>query len=361
MKKRYLFLLLLFLFVPRVHAEYGFGGEVGVSFESATRCMMGDRYGNYTIPSNNSAYFFSGTFPTSPSTTEPGIWAFEGISNYKGGHYYSITIYTYNTDRSVRVTPADDSHRRIGMGNSMNAARINWVNDSGDVANAFYTNYSYDSFDVKLVSGSTFSGVYSVTYFFKTISNNSGLAVPFGMVRALGGTYYFAGFELTDLGDADNLTESQMRSIINSSGLATAQSVNEVKQGINEVKREVSDVNNSINNNDVTDAEDSAGGFFNDFTTDTHGLTAVITAPLSLISSITSSSCSPLVIPLPYVDKNLTLPCMGTIYSNYFGPFLSIYQMITFGIVAYWVLVRIFNLVKDFKNPDHDEIEVLDL
>lgn len=52
---------------------------------------------------------------------------------------------------------------------------------------------------------------------------------------------------------------------------------------------------------------------------------------------------------------------MGTIYSNHFGSFLSIYQMITFGIVAYWVCVRIFNLVKDFKNPDHDEIEVLDL
>lgn len=96
-------------------------------------------------------------------------------------------------------------------------------------------------------------------------------------------------------------------------------------------------------------------------TTDTHGLTAIITAPLSLISSITSKSCSPLVVPLPYVDKDLTLPCMGTIYSNHFGSFLSIYQMITFGIVAYWVCVRIFNLVKDFKNPDHDEIEVLDL
>lgn len=119
--------------------------------------------------------------------------------------------------------------------------------------------------------------------------------------------------------------------------------------------------NDTLKDDNIQGAQDSAGGFFNDFTTDTHGLTAIITAPLSLISSITSASCSPLVIPLPYVDKDLTLPCMGAIYSNYFGSFLSIYQMITFGIVAYWVCVRIFNLVKDFKNPDHDEIEVLDL
>lgn len=119
--------------------------------------------------------------------------------------------------------------------------------------------------------------------------------------------------------------------------------------------------NDTLKDDNTQHAQDSAGGFFNNFTTDTHGLTGIITAPLSLITSITSSSCSPLVLPLPYVDKDLTLPCMSSIYSNYFGSFLSVYQMITFGFVAYWVCVRIFNLVKDFKNPDHDEIEVLDL
>lgn len=144
--------------------------------------------------------------------------------------------------------------------------------------------------------------------------------------------------------------------------------LNEIKNNQNDYKKELQDVNSSIQktqetieNTDTQGAQDSAGGFFNDFTTDTHGLTAIITAPLSLISSITSKSCSPLVLPLPYVDKDLTLPCMGAIYSNYFGSFLSVYQLITFGIVAYWICVRIFNLVKDFKNPDHDEVEVLDL
>lgn len=139
------------------------------------------------------------------------------------------------------------------------------------------------------------------------------------------------------------------------------QALEEVKKAQTEQTNEQKKTNQTLTDDNTQGAQDSAGGFFNDFTTDTHGLTAIITAPLSLISKITSASCSPLVIPLPYVDKDLTLPCMGTIYSNYFGSFLSIYQMITFGIVAYWVCVRIFNLVKDFKNPDHDEVEVLDL
>lgn len=137
--------------------------------------------------------------------------------------------------------------------------------------------------------------------------------------------------------------------------------VQEVEKAQNANLQEQKKTNDILKDDSIQGAQDSAGGFFNDFTTDTHGLTAIITAPLTLISSITSKSCSPLVLPLPFVDKDLTLPCMGAIYSQYFGSFLSIYQLITFGIVAYWVCVRIFNLVKDFKNPDHDEIEVLDL
>ena len=99
----------------------------------------------------------------------------------------------------------------------------------------------------------------------------------------------------------------------------------------------------------------------NNFNTDTFGLTSIITAPLNLISNLLDKSCSPLVLPLPYINKNLTLPCMSLIYEDYFGEFLTLYQTITFGVVAYWVWVRIFNLVKDFKNPDRDEIEVVDL
>lgn len=120
-------------------------------------------------------------------------------------------------------------------------------------------------------------------------------------------------------------------------------------------------ITDTLTDDNVDGANSDANNFFSGFTTETYGLTGVITAPLNVIQSITSKTCSPLVLPLPFVNQNLTLPCMGEIYSQYFGDFLTIYQTITFGIVAYWVVVRIFNLVKDFKNPDHDEIEVLDL
>lgn len=130
---------------------------------------------------------------------------------------------------------------------------------------------------------------------------------------------------------------------------------------LDEQTNAVNNLNDSLNNSDSSGATSEASEFFSGFTTDTFGLTSIITAPLNLIGSITSSTCTPLGLPLPYVNKTLELPCMSSIYSQYFGSFFTLYQTITFGVIAYWVCVRIFNLVKDFKNPDHDEIEVLDL
>lgn len=120
--------------------------------------------------------------------------------------------------------------------------------------------------------------------------------------------------------------------------------------------------NDTLTDDNVTDSTNKANEFFSGFTTDTFGLTSIITAPLELIGSITSSTCSPLGLKVPFVEnKNLNLPCMSSIYQQHFGSFLTIYQTITFGIIAYWVCVRIFALVKDFKNPDTDKVEVLDL
>ena len=134
-----------------------------------------------------------------------------------------------------------------------------------------------------------------------------------------------------------------------------------VNAKIQQTNQAVNEVNDSINNSDTSGANSDASGFFDNFQSNDHGLTGIITTPLNLINSITSASCSPLTIPLPFVNQNLTLPCMSTIYSQYFGTFYTIYQTVTFGIVAYWVCVRVFYKVQDFKNPSNSEVEVLEL
>lgn len=133
------------------------------------------------------------------------------------------------------------------------------------------------------------------------------------------------------------------------------------RNGNQSISTSINDINNTIVDDNVDNATNTASNFFSNFTTSTHGLTSIITAPLSAIQTLTSSTCQPLVLPLPFIDTNLTLPCMRDIYVEYFGSFMSLFDIITLGIVSYWVLIRIFNLVKDFKNPEHDEIEVVDL
>lgn len=165
----------------------------------------------------------------------------------------------------------------------------------------------------------------------------------------------FADLEYTNDPTADLLNKLNQNQNITNEKL---EDINENQQQTNE---KLDDLNNNINDSNISDATNEATDFFSSFETDTFGLTSIITSPLNLIESITNTTCSPLLLPLPFIDKDLELPCLRSIYEEYFGAFLTIYQTITFGIVSYWVCVRIFNMVKDFKNPEHDEIEVLDL
>ena len=186
---------------------------------------------------------------------------------------------------------------------------------------------------------------------------------------------WLLGLKVESLGVDSDALRSILRESISKSGLATAQSIEEVKKSQQQIKQEISGMqekqqqtnekldtlNDNITNSDSSGATNDASGFFEGFTTDTFGLTSIITAPLNLIKSITSSTCTPLTLSMPFINQNVTIPCMTQIYRNYFGTFLTVYQLITFGLVSYWVCVHVFRMVKDFKNPEHDEIEVVDL
>lgn len=120
-------------------------------------------------------------------------------------------------------------------------------------------------------------------------------------------------------------------------------------------------IHDDLTDDDISDSEDSAEDLFNNFTVNNHGLSGIITAPLRLLQSLSTSTCSPLSFPLPFVNQNATLPCMKPIYNTYFHDFLVLYQLITTGLIGYWVVVKIYSHVKGMQNPDDDRIEVFDL
>lgn len=134
-----------------------------------------------------------------------------------------------------------------------------------------------------------------------------------------------------------------------------------VEEGINNTNEKLDDLNDNITNSDSSGATDSAGSFFEDFEDNDYGLSDIITMPLEFINGLSSSSCYSLELPLPFVDKDIEIPCMTPIYETYFGSFLTLYQIITTGFISYWVCVNIYGLVKGFKDPDSDKVEVMEL
>lgn len=304
MKKRFLLLLIPFLFITKVKAQlinssiYMNGSEI-------------DTRGYVYLPANE----FSHMKITSTNTEPSGYFRVQAC--------FDSNITAWNLSNTSNF-----SNSLVVVTNTP-CRYYNSSYEGGTVTN-FYFDY-----DVSDSGAGSFTVTFNFLHFggsFQLLSVSSS-TTPYDVTSGL------SDFDISSL-------EEQQKNIYQEQQKTT---------------QEQQKTNDTLNDDNVTDSTNKANEFFSGFTTDTHGLTAIITAPLSLISNITSSSCSPLVLPLPYVDKDLTLPCMSSIYSNYFGSFLSIYHVITFGIVAYWVCVRIFNLVKDFKNPDHDEIEVLDL
>lgn len=202
--------------------------------------------------------------------------------------------------------------------------------------------------------------VYRFTFYVTSYDDagNGNLGLQFN-TRLFSNTSYNTYFRLLSITFSDSLSYSDIdlsnqQNIINQN--------NQIISGQEDLTNSVNDVNDNITNDNTSEATSEASDFFSSFSTETFGLTSIITAPLNLIQSLTSSTCTSLHIPLPYLDnKYIDLPCMTSIYQSNFGSFFTMYQTITFGIIAYWVCVRVFNQVKDFKNPEHDEIEVLDL
>lgn len=361
MKKiKYLLLLLPFLFITSVNANEAFSniatnGQIGQwHIPLSLQCFDSSYNSINTYWVNN--YFDIGGVDGKDyyqcSVGSNGLVSFSIDQVTESNKLYSLVLFVGNNSGTSPNLPT-----KLGLGTDTYLARNDIVYSGGN--GSLWSSRVSNKLKLQQPGEAEIGELsyYAVYVVFASNSNSTSIAIDISYPFSVGNSWIF-GYSLNFIGNSSSLSSNDVQNIIDNSGLATASDVHSVMSAVKETEK---NINDTLKDDNTQQAQDSAGGFFNNFTTDTHGLTAIITAPLSLISKITSASCSPLVIPLPYVDKDLTLPCMGAIYSQYFGSFLSIYQVITFGIVAYWVCVRIFNLVKDFKNPDHDEIEVLDL
>ena len=52
---------------------------------------------------------------------------------------------------------------------------------------------------------------------------------------------------------------------------------------------------------------------------------------------------------------------MNTLYQENVPVLLNIWQIVSFGLISYAVIVDIFGMVKKFKDPNDDKLEVMSL
>lgn len=187
------------------------------------------------------------------------------------------------------------------------------------------------------------------------------------------------GVEVIENGIYSSTVASAIQSVINSSGLATASNINEVKSAVNGVSQQVTALNDSIedqteqqqenheelmntlNDDSVNGANSEVDSLIQNSTfQDTSGLNAIISLPLNFIQNL-SNQCTPFTLTIPFIDKPVNFPCIRALLQSKVPTLYNVLTIAINGFIIYRILLEIFAIVKRAKDPEDDRIEVLDL
>lgn len=124
-----------------------------------------------------------------------------------------------------------------------------------------------------------------------------------------------------------------------------------------QTNQELEDINNNLTDETPPNTDDLSGaaGWLPAGPVD-----SLINLPLAFFNSISrdlGSSCKPVSLPLPYVNKNLTLPCMSTFYEGIkINSFMDWVGLIASGFILFSYLLKLYKWVDDtltFRENNH--------
>lgn len=119
--------------------------------------------------------------------------------------------------------------------------------------------------------------------------------------------------------------------------------------------------NNTLNDDNVDESTNKATDFFNNFDSgDTGTLTDIISLPLDFLDKL-NNSCSPIVLPVPYMG-DITLPCLQTYLLSFIPEsFLNLIKLLVNGFLTYKIVISLVDFINSLKDPNNDDLEVMDL
>lgn len=292
--------------------------------------------------------------------------------NETGGRQFTVTTRPYNLQgNGIVIRTSSNARYNVGylyqttfyvcsdaiMDAATNTIYPSYYGDAFTNNNVFQSSNSYNLSGLPGLAP-RWNNCYAFSTIFSPGENGTYINLRLKSTSKINGYYALVGFKSESLG----LYSGEVESIVQNSGFATASSVDEVKQATNEVKQEIKSTNDTLNNADTSGAQSDADSFFNGFDEgDTGSLMNLVKLPLKFLNSL-NNSCQAIELDTGFIGK-YRLECLSTTLYNQsgFSGLFNIIKLILNGVVMYGCIRKIISVVQKLKNPDDDEIEVMDL
>lgn len=202
------------------------------------------------------------------------------------------------------------------------------------IGSTFIANYSTTtagaSCKVGDYTGSTYKVVYAIN---RDLNNYDGIGI-----RIWGGATfdYVTWFKINSVSVYEYTSELELAYKNIKSQQDLENNLNDLNKKQEETNNQLKDLNGSITDStgpDTSALENSAGWL------PPGPVDSILNLPLALFNNLTSNlskTCQTVILPLPFLDKNLELPCLNTIFSKIEG--LSTWLNIVGGIASAFIL-----------------------
>ena len=335
-------------YLPSLVQAYNWSSATSYTAITSTKHLFGDLYPSLFTESDKLIYpvFNSGSeiFSISgPLGSNGRSFVFNLNSRISKEMYTGITTYIcYTGDDLPKVS-------RIGAGDSFNTA-LTGTPKYKSTSRMYITPLTWrlNGANQQVYCGAFFSII-------QPIEQSNSFHIRMDGVNNNSIRYFLMGYDLETLGNADSLTAAQLDTIIKNSGLATANSVQEVNTAVQEIKQEANNINNSITSDTVDDPSNSINSF-KDKIAQNGVITQLIGLPVTLFTKVLNSvngTCISYNLGSLF-GTDIIFPCINI--SNYIGSTLwNVIDVLISGLFVYSLskkFIKVFEHMSSMNEGD---------
>lgn len=343
-KRKFIFIftiLISFLFVKNVNADNLYTVDISeiCAYEGSTK--------KYCYTNNGTFWYYSDTSDHMSWSNGPVLRVYNAAESYKG---YNVLYYNFGL--SEFPSKGDINENYSSMVTSVRFGGYTCVNTT----NTVYTTEGYKN-SANISGYCYFSPNTNTKVFYIELSPGLFPTVIRGTITLDYKEDISAGISETNdkLGET-NSNIQKGNDLLEDSNKKQQEIINSQ----NKTNEKLDEVNESITSEDAPDIDglsnDSIVGWL-----PAGPIDSILNLPLTMMTSLSNSigsTCEPVDLPLPYVNKTLTLPCLSSIYSQIDGlsKLLNTVGIIVSAFILYSYFMKLYQWVDDtltFRENNH--------